>query len=363
MGAPRSFGIWDGLFLWSLLSNLNRPGAADFFHNQRNDPGYQEWRAEVDRMAAQDPSLQGRLADLDQQLAARQAQPVDASYLPPGVPRDVALAPTAAERTPSLANGEEDGTPWLTIAIVLSLGIVGWLAWQRFRGGVKKDGSMRNLGTAGAMLRRKLSGESYRPDRLRVGMTFPFDPTPFVLASGATKVVPPAPDTGSRQLTVTAIGTLEGDGATLTRLYLPDERSVFQLHLDGSGSPDECRFFSIIDQVTPADQAEWGVWLNPSDGMIGWPQFQTRDGKLYDRIWAPGGARIAPMMMTETIETADPHPRQLRRQTMLYAAQTGAAEPAPHTEYILVTAIEDGRQAWVEIAAGIDVNPGMLALS
>lgn len=222
---------------------------------------------------------------------------------------------------------------------------------------------MRNLGTAGAMLRHKLSGEAYRPDRFRVGMTFAFDPTPFVLAAGATKVASPATDTDSRRLTATAIGTLTGQGAQLLRLYLSDERSVFQIHLDASGTPDECRFFSTIDVITPADQAEWGVWLDMREGMIGWPQFQTKDGKLYDRVWAPGGDRVTPMMMTEAIETADQPPRQFRRQSMLYAAATGAAAPAPHTEYILVSAVEDGQSAWVEIAAGIDVNPGMLELS
>ena len=47
---------------------------------------------------------------------------------------------------------------------------------------------------------------------------------------------------------------------------------------------------------------------------------------------------------------------------MLYGGPTGAAPPAPDTEYILVAAIEEGGQAWVEIHAGIDVNPAALTL-
>jgi hypothetical protein len=47
---------------------------------------------------------------------------------------------------------------------------------------------------------------------------------------------------------------------------------------------------------------------------------------------------------------------------MLYARPTGARSPAPQTEYVLVAAIEDGRQAWVEILTGIDVNPAALSL-
>ena len=48
---------------------------------------------------------------------------------------------------------------------------------------------------------------------------------------------------------------------------------------------------------------------------------------------------------------------------MLYAAPTGAPAPAPQTEYILVQSVEDGSSAWVEIRAGIDLNPASLGLA
>ncbi len=364
-GPPRSFGIWDGLFLWALVSNLSRPASADFFHNHQNDAGYKEWRAEADRMAKDNADLRQKLADLDRQLAARKDTPIDPKYLPPEVPPEVALATPIASRTPSVgANDNDDGTPWVLIALVVGGAVVGWAIWQRMRQRGTGDQSMKILGSAGAMLRHKLSGEAYKPDRLRVGMTFPFDPTPFILASGATKVVAPAADTGSARMTVTALGTAAGGGSELIRLYLPDNRSVFQLHMDPSGSPDECRFFSRIDEITPADQQEWAAWLHPSEGMIGWPQFQTKDGRMYDRVWAPGPTRIPPLAMTETIETAEGGtPKVLQRQAMLYAAPTGAPAPAPETEYILVSVVESDGQAWVEVAAGMDVSPGMLELS
>ena len=47
---------------------------------------------------------------------------------------------------------------------------------------------------------------------------------------------------------------------------------------------------------------------------------------------------------------------------MLYARPTGAAPPAPQSEYVMVAAVEDAGQAWVEILAGIDVNPAALTL-
>jgi hypothetical protein len=363
-GPPRSFGIWDGLFLWALVSNLSRPAAADFFHNRQNDPGYQEWRAEADRLAVENADLRGKLAELDRQLAARAGTPIDPDFLPAEIPPEVALAMPISSRTPSVAaNDNEDGSAWLWIALIAAGGVAGWAVWQRLARPSDRGGEpMRMFGTAGAMLRHKLSGAAYTPDRFRVGMSFPFDPTRFVLASGATKVIPPAPDTSGGLLNVTAVGTVTGGGGTLTRLYLPDNRSVFQLHTDAAGTPDECRFFSRIDEITPADQQEWALWLHPVDGMIGWPQFQTKDGKLYDRVWAPGATRIPPLALTEIIESAGPS-HTIRRQAMLYAAPTGAQPPAPDTEYILVSAVEADGQAWVEVAAGMDVNPGMLNLS
>jgi hypothetical protein len=48
---------------------------------------------------------------------------------------------------------------------------------------------------------------------------------------------------------------------------------------------------------------------------------------------------------------------------MLYAAPTGAADPAPATEYIMVSAVKDGNRAWVEVRAGIDLNPVTLQLA
>ena len=148
----------------------------------------------------------------------------------------------------------------------------------------------------------------------------------------------------------------------LIRLYLPGGRSFLQLHLDAAGKPDESRQFAQIDEVNPADPGEWTAWLDPREGMIGWPEFQTKDGKVYGRVWAPSEARIQPRRLTETIEEAG-GARKRVSVAMLYAAPTGRTAPAPETEYILVAAVDAGGQAWVEVHAGIDVNPATLQLA
>ena len=189
-------------------------------------------------------------------------------------------------------------------------------------------------------------------------MTMPVDPSPFLLAAGLTKVQPPE---GSGMISVEVVGLLREGGVLLHRLYLPGGKAFFQLHLGGDGQPDECRYFSRLDEVTPANSQEWGLWLDPAEGMIGWPSFQTKDGKMYGRVWAPGNSRVPPRKMEETLQYVD-HTEQRQLQIMLYGGPTGGAPPAPQTEYILVSAIEAAGQAWVEIDAGIDINPAALTL-
>ena len=113
--------------------------------------------------------------------------------------------------------------------------------------------------------------------------------------------------------------------------------------------------------MAPATPEEWGVWLDPGQGLIGWPQFETKDGKTYDRAWGHGGNRSPTRDIRETVQDLNGTSQRVMH-AMLYAAPTGAAQPAPQTEYILVAAVEEGGQAWVEIHAGIDINPASLSL-
>lgn len=371
LGGRRGFGVWDGLFLWFLLDNLSRPGSTDFFRNHRDDPGVREFRAEADRLARDNADLRGKLEQLDRAAAAQPNAPRDPNYLPPDVTPEIATAPRGDARTPTTGKpttgtpgaAEEAGSGWLVFVLLGGGAVLLFVLWRRRQAGSAgmTGKTQSGLDTASAMLRHKLGGETYTPALFRVGMTLTVDPTPFILAADSTKVPMPAPESGGGGLRVSIpeIGRVEGGAADLVRLYLPDGRSLFQLHLDAQGQPDECRFFGLIDEITPADDAEWAAWLDPAEGMIGWPQFQTRDGRVYERVWAPGASRVPPRNLVETIEGASGS-RSVRSGAMLYAAPTGLAEPAPQTEYILVAAVEAAGQAWVEVRAGIDVNPAAL---
>ena len=369
--SPRSFGVWDGLLLWTLFNNLGRSGSSDWFYNHRDDPGVQQWRQEADRLGTENAEIRGKLDELDRSLARRDGQPRNPDYLPPDIPPEIAAAPRP-DRTPDIAANDNGGSHTSLVWPVLLIGAggLGYLAWRR-RGRATTSTStststggtsMSSLQQAGTLLRHKLSGEGYTPDRFRIGMTLQLDPTPFILAQGALKLPQPGAGSGGGQVSVSAVGEVTSGGTRLTRLYLPDGRTLVQLHLDDAGLPDECRLLGVIDEVAPADPAEWGVWLDPAEGLIGWPEFQTKDGKTYARAWAPGDARVAPRDMTETIEGLDGS-RTVQSQAMLYAAPTGLPGPAPATEYVMVSAVQDGSRAWVEIRAGIDINPATLQLA
>lgn len=337
-GAPafsqQRFGVWDGLLLWGLLNSLSSPGRSSFFYNNQNDPGYQQWRTQADQAAQNDAELRAKLAQLDQQLAQMQGQPRTTAALPP----DVATRQAASEHSGG-------SIVWIILLLGIGVFVLLWV-WRRRAARTEAQGTVP----------QSLKGSA--DTRFRVGMTFPADPAPFLLAAGKTKVTPPP---GGNMMSVETIGVIVDRGVALNRLYLPGGNLFFQIHLGADGKPDECRYFSKLDEVQPASQEEWGAWLDPAQGMIGWPQFQTKDGKMYDRVWSPGQTRIDPIDLDETRQDLKGTSSR-KLHSMLYGAATGAAAPAPQTEYILVSAIEEAGQAWVEIHAGIDINPATLTL-
>ena len=323
-------GPLTAVALWAALNSLSSPSSAAYFHNYQYDPGYVQWRREADREAANNPTLAAKLDQLDSQLAQMEGQPRNPSATPP------------ARTAP--AQGESSSFIWPVLFIGIVILLLLWL-WRR-----------RLAHPATAAATPGLTGSS--ATRFRVGMTMPVDPSPFLLAAGATKVQPLE---GSGMISVEAVGLLRDGAVLLHRLYLPGGKAFFQLHLGGDGQPDECRYFSRLDEVTPANGQEWGAWLDAAEGMIGWPSFQTKDGKTYGRVWAPSDSRVPPRTMEETLQLVD-HTEQRQLQLMLYGGPTGGAAPAPQTEYVLVSAINAAGQAWVEIDVGIDINPAALTL-
>src|SRR5215472_8218471 len=219
VSTPR-FGPWDALLAWSLLNSLSRPQAVNYFNDYRNDPGYAQWRAEADRRAQSDPAVAQKLSELDSLMGQARAQ----------------------SATPRPVTPESGGGGWLFIVVVVggAVLLVLWLMRRR-AAAVAGGGSMA--------MTPSLSGSAR--SRFRVGMTLPVDPSPFVLAAGMTKVKPL--EEGG-MISVEAVGLVNDGGVALHRLYLPGGDAFFMLHLGSDGTADECRYFTMLDRITPASQ-------------------------------------------------------------------------------------------------------------
>jgi hypothetical protein len=351
-----SFGMWDALWMWFMLDTLNRAGHSAFFYNHANDPGYQEWRREADRLAKDNAELKAKLDQLDANMKTREGQPRDPNYIPPDANRQVAL---------SAANVVQPASTFpsslvITLIILAGVGAAAYMYSKRMR--------EQPVGSLKTYVENKLSGnggDGYKPRLFRIGMVVTVDEAPFILAGDKLSVQKPGGD-GEGRASAEAIGRLGSGPAGLNRIYV--DGGFFQIHLDRAGQPDECRWFSRFDEFTPTGKGgpdngdSWAFWLDDEQGQVGWPVFQTPDGVQYERAWAPGEGRALPVGFSE--ELTDPQgTRIVKHEMMLYQRPTDLEAPAPEVEYALLDVVEDGEEGSICIYVGVDINPASLSLA
>lgn len=103
-----SYGMYDSMFLWMMLSNNNH----SFGYHHYNDPGYREWRHEATNLSRDNAELRAQLASMDRELDNMKGQPRNADYLPAGVDADVIMSRDVVDAmTPTLklCTGKTDG--------------------------------------------------------------------------------------------------------------------------------------------------------------------------------------------------------------------------------------------------------------
>lgn len=108
-GSP-SYGMWDTVFLYYMLSNASH--ASNFGYHHANDPGYQEWRRQAEIQAQHNAELKSQLAAMDAKISGMSGER-DPNYIPPGTDADLALAANLVEANRPklrLCTGEPDGT-------------------------------------------------------------------------------------------------------------------------------------------------------------------------------------------------------------------------------------------------------------
>ncbi|GEM_PF-3125258 len=119
-----SFGLWDGVFLWALLSHSTGPG---FYYNNWSDPGVQAWRREAENQAKDNAELRQQLKDLDAKVEDMKKTGVAAKpgTLPEGVDDSVAYAAdqVVKEGSPTSANKGGGWKTWALLIIVIGLSV------------------------------------------------------------------------------------------------------------------------------------------------------------------------------------------------------------------------------------------------
>ena len=93
---PR-FGMWDAMFMWFMLDNITKPHYAQMYHNHQNDPGFQQWRKEAEKLSGENQELKQKLATLDQEVSKLKGELVDPTYIPPGVDTDLLMDKSALD--------------------------------------------------------------------------------------------------------------------------------------------------------------------------------------------------------------------------------------------------------------------------
>ena len=122
-----SFGMWDTIFLYSMLSSMNHNShASQFAYNHQNDADYRAWRREADRLAQDNAELKAQLAQMDGGSAKFNGQAIIADYIPNGVDADIAMSQEVlASQKPVMrvCVGSNTGTYFRVTAGVLMQGI------------------------------------------------------------------------------------------------------------------------------------------------------------------------------------------------------------------------------------------------
>ena len=334
-----------------LLDNLTRAGSVDFFRNHRDDPGVREWREEAERQARDNAELRREAGPAGPgtrpaMTGQQKPPPRDPNYLPPDVPPEVALAPSACQRRPHADRGDGAGrrgaaAPAAGCGFPCSLvggAGVAFLSWRRGRQGGGGGGrAERGSGREGAVGQRRRDAAPQALGRALRAVPVPrrhdADRGPDAVHPGrrtrprcrrrsrparraASGSASPRSGGWRAARWITCGSTCRSGAASSRSTPAPD------------GQPDECRFFAPIDEVSPASEAEWGAWLDPAEGMIGWPEFQTKDGKLYGRAWSPGEARVEPRPLVETIEGGCGHAHRAQPGDALRRADRGGGAGA-----------------------------------
>jgi hypothetical protein len=118
-GRP-SYGAYAAAFLGgALLANIAQPAYAQWAYSHSNDPGYQAWRTDMEKQAADNADLRAKLAVLDDQVNQLKAKNAPVTQ---ALPPDVDPALVVAPQTVLLATESPSHVwRWVFLCVILTI--------------------------------------------------------------------------------------------------------------------------------------------------------------------------------------------------------------------------------------------------
>lgn len=93
------YGAYDGMFLWMMLDSVSDAAMMSMYFNHMNDDGIKQWRADADKLAAENAELKAKLDALDAKVSSMPGTP-DPNYVDPTIPATVILASEVLDAAP-----------------------------------------------------------------------------------------------------------------------------------------------------------------------------------------------------------------------------------------------------------------------
>ncbi len=119
------------------------------------------------------------------------------------------------------------------------------------------------------------------------------------------------------------------------------------------------RWFVNVDEVFPASDGDWDFWLSEEDGSIGFQQFQSKDGALFDRLWGDQEATmVEPVRFEERLvlnRFDDSETKVIENLAMLYGRAV-EDDVCPCDAYALLSACKERDGSHVSIDIGVDLD-------
>lgn len=152
------------------------------------------------------------------------------------------------------------------------------------------------------------------------------------------------------------------------QLETEDEENAYLWVCKHKDGELEARFFRQHDEVYPQDADEWSLWLKRFSGLIGGDLFNisveghpTGEDFVFARSWVPGDDYVSPLEYRENF-FPDPYEKHnaliLAHQAMLYVREIKPENKGfePFNEYVFVSAVGCGNEAFVTINVGVDLS-------